>query len=234
MTHGFTSGKLLAQQALIERTGVGEFVEYNDGTDTFKLFSSDGSPEGVIAADKGSQAADITNGALYIKTTDTANTGWSLVSAGATGGWTLLSTTSPTSGQTVTISIDTSYDEIYIDAKNLVPSAAGTLAFNLYSDGGTTPSATGGTRFVPAGVNYQAFPQNLYDNNSAQVSVTVKINNFSQYTRSYEAYAFGNSGGTRFGFVTGNVLDASPINAIKWDWDSTKTFVSGDVQIWGK
>ena len=43
------------------------------------MFSSDGTPEGVIAADKGSLSTDITNGDLYVKTTDTVNTGWKLL-----------------------------------------------------------------------------------------------------------------------------------------------------------
>ena len=82
MTHGFKNGRLWAEQGTVERTGVGEFLKFDDGTDNFQTFSSDGSPEGVIAADKGSFAHDITNGCVYYKTTDTVATGW--VKAGAT------------------------------------------------------------------------------------------------------------------------------------------------------
>ena len=148
MTHGFTSGKLLAQQALIERTGVGEFVEYNDGTDTFKLFSSDGSPEGVLAADKGSQAADITNGALYIKTTDTANTGWLAASTGGGGAWTELSSAT-ISGTPTTVDFTANIDSTYVAYAFLfkevvVSSTSARISLRTSSDGGSTWDSTAG------------------------------------------------------------------------------------------
>ena len=148
MTHGFTSGKLLAQQALIERTGVGEFVEYNDGTDTFKLFSSDGSPEGVIAADKGSQAADITNGALYIKTTDTANTGWLAASTGGGGGgWVYLSTATISgtpSSVDFTSDIDSTYNAYAFVFDGVLKSAKTDVGARTSTDGGSTWDSTSG------------------------------------------------------------------------------------------
>ena len=76
MAHGFSNGRLIADQATLNRSGVGEFIKCDDGTNNFQMFSSDGSPEGVVAADIGSTSHDITNGNLYIKTTDTVNTGW--------------------------------------------------------------------------------------------------------------------------------------------------------------
>lgn len=83
MTYGFFNSRLNCIQATINRTGVGEFMLFDDGTDNWQLFSSDGSPEGVISADTGSLATDITNGEFYIKTTDTAATGWVKIGASA-------------------------------------------------------------------------------------------------------------------------------------------------------
>jgi hypothetical protein len=57
-------------------TTAGQYVQVADGTNTLRHIISDGSPEGVHAADIGSFALDATNGASYIKRTDTANTGW--------------------------------------------------------------------------------------------------------------------------------------------------------------
>ncbi len=55
------------------------WLRLSDGTDVWGLFSNGGTPEGVIAADIGSIATDTTNGTLYVKTTDTLNTGWEAV-----------------------------------------------------------------------------------------------------------------------------------------------------------
>jgi hypothetical protein len=82
MTHGFKNGRLFAEQGTNERTGAGEIWKYDNGSDNVQTFMSDGSPEGVHAADKGSFAHDYTNGCVYYKTTDTVATGW--VKAGAT------------------------------------------------------------------------------------------------------------------------------------------------------
>lgn len=58
------------------------FYYSSDLTEHFDLYNSDGSPEGSIAADKGSMCCDTTNGTLYIKTTDTVNTGWQQLQSG--------------------------------------------------------------------------------------------------------------------------------------------------------
>jgi hypothetical protein len=80
MTHGFKNGRLFAEQGTNERTGAGEIWKYDNGSDNVQTFMSDGSPEGVHAADKGSFAHDYTNGTVYVKTTDTVATGWELLS----------------------------------------------------------------------------------------------------------------------------------------------------------
>jgi len=69
------------------RASAGQWMNFSDGTDSFGMYNRAGTPESSIAADKGSLAIDTTNGAMYIKTTDTLNTGWSafgLASAGIT------------------------------------------------------------------------------------------------------------------------------------------------------
>ena len=53
-----------------------------DGTDSFDFFNNAGTPEASVAADIGSICTDTTNGVLYVKTTDTVNTGWSALAAG--------------------------------------------------------------------------------------------------------------------------------------------------------
>lgn len=53
-----------------------QYLKVDNGTNIIGHFCVNGTPEGVIAANIGSQAIDATNGDLYIKKTDTANTGW--------------------------------------------------------------------------------------------------------------------------------------------------------------
>jgi hypothetical protein len=62
--------------ASLTRTSSGQFFGFSDGTDAFGVYNTNGAPNGVISADIGSLATDTTNGVLYIKTTDTVNTGW--------------------------------------------------------------------------------------------------------------------------------------------------------------
>lgn len=64
----------------LQRSGAGQIMHLTDGVDTFGLYNRAGSPEGQILADVGSRCIDTAVGALYIKKTDTVNTGWSLVS----------------------------------------------------------------------------------------------------------------------------------------------------------
>ena len=65
----------------LERGAIDDaYLELSDGTDVYKLFGGSGTPETKVAADIGSLYIDGTNGDLYVKTTDTANTGWSTFS----------------------------------------------------------------------------------------------------------------------------------------------------------
>ncbi len=78
----------------IERSAEGQWLGMDDQTDTFGIYNSMGTPEGGVAANIGSVATDTTNGILYIKQTDTVNTGWSPI--GGNSG-TVVQTTSITS-----------------------------------------------------------------------------------------------------------------------------------------
>lgn len=60
----------------ISKAGSGLWWNFADGVDSFELWNRAGSPEGVIASNIGSLCVDTSNGVLYIKTTDTVNTGW--------------------------------------------------------------------------------------------------------------------------------------------------------------
>jgi hypothetical protein len=73
-----TTGSVSTTNSLsILRSASGEWVHCDDQTDEFGIFNRAGTPEGAIAADTGSLCTDTTNADLYIKTTDTVNTGWS-------------------------------------------------------------------------------------------------------------------------------------------------------------
>lgn len=61
------------------RSASGQWLNWNDATDSFGFYNNAGTPEGVITADIGSLCTDTTNGTLYVKQTDSANTGWTTV-----------------------------------------------------------------------------------------------------------------------------------------------------------
>lgn len=58
------------------RNSSGQFISLQDGTDDFGIYNFAGNPEGNVTANTGSTVHDTSNGVLYIKTTDTVNTGW--------------------------------------------------------------------------------------------------------------------------------------------------------------
>jgi len=60
----------------ITRTSSGEWINMSDGTDSFSLYNTTTTPEGSLAANIGSLAVNTSTGQMYIKTTDTLNTGW--------------------------------------------------------------------------------------------------------------------------------------------------------------
>lgn len=63
------------------RTSSGQFISLQDGTDDFGIYNNAGNPEGVVIANTGSLCIDTSNGKLYIKTSDTFNTGWETLGA---------------------------------------------------------------------------------------------------------------------------------------------------------
>lgn len=73
LTFAITSGGL----PKYTRTSAGQWMNFADGTDTFGIFNTAGTPESSIAANEGSLAIDTANGVLYVKTSDSLNTGWS-------------------------------------------------------------------------------------------------------------------------------------------------------------
>ncbi len=81
---GFVNGAVVAapgaavsgEQLNLTRTSAGQWMQWADGTDTMIFANRAGTPEGNIAADIGSMAIDSAAGKLYMKSTDTANTGW--------------------------------------------------------------------------------------------------------------------------------------------------------------
>lgn len=78
----------------LDRAASGVFLNMSDGTDDFDFFNNAGTPEGAIAADIGSMCTDTTNGELYIKQTDTVNTGWVKVQLEPDVTW-IVDTTTP-------------------------------------------------------------------------------------------------------------------------------------------
>jgi hypothetical protein len=80
MAYGFINGRLYADQETINREGPGELLKYNIQTANCQVFLSEGSPEGLILANKSSIAHDVSGGAIYVKTTtDALATGWELL-----------------------------------------------------------------------------------------------------------------------------------------------------------
>lgn len=69
----------------VSKSASGEWIDFNDGTDSFGYYNHAGSPESNVAANIGSICSDTTNGDVYVKTTDTANTGWTILDAGGSG-----------------------------------------------------------------------------------------------------------------------------------------------------
>ncbi len=80
--------------ASFTRTSAGQWMAFNDGTDTWGIYNTAGSPEASLTANTGALAMDTTNGTLYVKTDDGDNTGWVNLASGASSPWTDSGTTS--------------------------------------------------------------------------------------------------------------------------------------------
>lgn len=64
------------RQIALDEPGRNSWLTFDDGTDVSGIYSNPGDPNGTVAANIGSICLDTTNGVIYRKTTDTANTGW--------------------------------------------------------------------------------------------------------------------------------------------------------------
>ena len=94
------------------RTSAGQWMNFADGTDIFGIYNRAGTPESNIAADKGSLAIDTNNGAMYIKTSDTVNTGWSAFGLASAG----ITSLNGLTGNTQTFAISTSGTDFTISS----------------------------------------------------------------------------------------------------------------------
>ena len=134
LTFAITGGGL----PKITRTSAGQWMNFADGTDNFGVYNRAGTPESFIAADKGSLAVDTTNGALYIKTTDILNTGWSAFGLSNAG----ITSLNGLSGQAQTFAIGTTGTDFTISSSGTthtfnIPDAS-TTARGLITTGAQT------------------------------------------------------------------------------------------------
>jgi len=100
---GFENG-VIAGNSKLSRTASGVWVECNDGTDNFGMYNHAGDPNSNVAADTGSYCLDTSSGGgMWVKTTDTVNTGWVqlLDSSSGSGMWVWESTTTVSNDATI-------------------------------------------------------------------------------------------------------------------------------------
>lgn len=97
-TGDIITGKSTGENTIVMLRSVeGPWFDMDDQTDEFGIHNSHGSPEGAVLANIGSLDIDTTNGVLYIKKTDAANTGWTTI-GGSSGSQVQFSSTSSASG----------------------------------------------------------------------------------------------------------------------------------------
>jgi len=188
----------------IERAGAGNMIRMFDQTDIFGYYNNSGSPESVISANIGSLCVDTTNGDVYIKKTDTVNTGWEKLISGAAGG---IANLSPDSGADVT----------------------GTTV-NIRGETGIVNTPSGiGTHFDAAGVMYL---ENRRFSSALIVDPSSTIGERGEYTTITAAEAAASSGDTiyiRPGTYTENITTSKDI----WFIGLTGPYTSDKVLIDG-
>jgi len=248
MTHGFKNGRVIAEQGTVERVGVGEFLKFDDGTDNFQTFSSNGSPEGVIAADKGSVSHDISTGSLYTKTTDTVNTGWECLAAAggvAGSGITFLAGATASSSATIdfTSFIDSTYNLYMFVFQNIKSVNDGVyLRASTSPDGGATYDTTAGdyayqtdTGFGPSSHIRCTAIGNLGNatNEKADGILYMVDPAATEYTMFFNYFgAFGVAGTlTRYEGAWARE-SAAAVDAIQFDMDSGN-IASGTIKLYG-
>ena len=134
----------------IQRSASGLFIDMNDQTDNFGYYNNAGNPEGVVAANIGSICANTSGGEVYVKTTDTVNTGWTLLGAATAGVSLSPFIVGPTNSDFSTI--QAAINQAVTDG------ASPTNQFNIYikpQSGGYTENLT-----LPTGVNLMGMDEN--------------------------------------------------------------------------
>jgi hypothetical protein len=106
-----------------------------DGTDAFGYYNRAGTPEGFVAADIGSLAVDTSAGALFVKTTDTANTGWLQFVTSASSPWSVNTTPNPDVIYPTTTTFDVAIGGTDTTAPFFFDASAGTLTFDAPGTG---------------------------------------------------------------------------------------------------
>lgn len=113
----FTTSTGSSNPINLTRSSSGQWISFADGTDTWGLYNYAGDPNNNIAADIGALAMDTGTGTLYVKTTDTASTGWTNLATGASSPWQTTSNVANlvTSTDSVTIGSTTALAKLAVD-----------------------------------------------------------------------------------------------------------------------
>ena len=72
----------------LTRSSAGQWMSFDDGTDSWGLYNYAGNPENNLYADTGALAMDTNTGTLYVKSSDASTTDWVNLATGATTLWT--------------------------------------------------------------------------------------------------------------------------------------------------
>lgn len=202
------------------RSSSGQWVSYNDQTDSFGLYNRSGTPEGNITANIGSLGVDTSTGTFYGKTTDASSTGWvSQINNNSTA-WRYISNATPSGGNiTLSLPLQSGYGaRWYFFLDGVTTQVNGSNYFMEISiDNQTSWIATG----YASGIQLQAW------NNAA-------ITNLNSTTFIYAARGL-NYTGSGTGALTGtfwldNSLFLSPLIGEVQYWDNTiGTIVRGQL-----
>lgn len=167
------------------RISAGQWLNFADGTDNFGIYNRVGTPESFIATDKGSLAIDTDSGKLYIKTTDTLNTGWSaLIDTTSTqtisGAKTFSSAiTAPTSANTINGLVINSGALSNIasiagsGALSMISGGTGALTLDSNSTGGVNIGIGNSSKTISIGTGTAGNTVNIATDNTTADTVTI-------------------------------------------------------------
>lgn len=159
-----------------------------EGATNFKLTRGTGTPEGTVTASPGSVYLDL-SGALYIKTTGTGNTGWSLASVGSGvsdtafgASWDAVTTIAPSKNAIydwahvfdtdddgkVNVADLSTAGAVTVDSSGILDSVAPGANGNVLTSNGTiwtsaAPPGTGGTTSKVSGSDFATTSTTLVD-----------------------------------------------------------------------